>query len=504
MVRPFASSRLRRDMNSTRKLWALWCLLVFGLFNVYGPPLESYKTAADPANISTQELAHRLTPLQFLGVLQRADSDTARYYSYAEAMLGRSYSTFYVRKVEDWTADSAAADEARVFPNVVPTRPLLPWRDFSMEYPPGMAVFALAPALLTQDFKLYHLLFGLEMELLLTLSVFCAVKAVEQLAPGRGAQTLLIALGVTAALGFVAARRYDACVSASFGLTLLALAARRPGAAGASLALGIVAKGAPILIAPLGAMHYAATRRWREIFASLAGAGAVCLVAGLAYLALAGDHWRDSFAYHGARPLQIESTWSSLLILLSALQPSIVSGSVYTFGSDNIVSAYEPLLRPIAETAPYLATLAVFAWFWRAQRDCASEFERIVALAKGACAIVVAYSTLGKVFSPQYLVWLTPIAAVASLRSTRQTKVLLFAGLGLSQLEYPYFYTIFAAGLPPAFGLLALLRNGALIVWAGRLLLSPPEAQAPAAQAPDAQAPEAQALEAPAVETQPA
>ncbi len=461
-------------MNSTPKLWALWCLLVFGLFNVYGPALRSYRTAADPPDISVQDIAHRLTPLQFLGVLQRADSDTARYYSYADAMLGRSYSPYYVRTAQDWQK-AAPQDEAdgRAPANVVPARPLLPWRDFSMEYPPGMVIFALLPALVTQDFGAYHLLFGLEMELLLTLSVFCAVKAMEGLAPGQGAKTLALALGVTAAVGFIAARRYDACVSASFGLTFLALAAGRPAGAGASLALGVIAKGAPILVAPLGAIHYAATRRWPAFFASLGAAGAVCLLAGLAYLILAGDHWRDAFAYHGARPLQVESTWSALLILLSAFNPSIVSGSVYTFGSDNIVSAYEPLLRPFAETAPFLATLAVCVWFWRAQRDCASEFDRIVALAKGACAIIVAFSALGKVFSPQYLVWLTPAAAIASLKSTRETKVLLFAGLGLSQLEFPYFYTFLAGGLPPAFGLLALLRNGALIAWAARLLLAP-------------------------------
>ncbi len=472
-------------MNSTRKLWALWFVLVFGLFNVYGPSLKSYRTAADPAGISMQDIARRLTPLQFLGVLQRADSDTARYFSYANAMLGRSYSTYYVRKVEDWQKAPSGADEpdARAFPDAPAGRPILPWRDFSMEYPPGMAIFALLPALLTQNFGAYHLLFGLEMELLLTLSVFCAAKAMEGLAPGQGARTLGLALGATAALGFVAARRYDACVSAFFALAFLALAARRPAGAGASLAFGVAAKGAPILVAPLGAIHYAATRRWREFFVSLAGAGIVCLVAGLAYLALAGDHWRDAFAYHGARPLQIESTWSAVLILLSALDPSIVSGSVYTFGSDNIISAYEPLLRPFAEAAPLAAALAVCLWLWRAQRDCAGEFDRLVALAKGACAIIVAFSALGKVFSPQYLVWLTPVAAIASLKSTREAKALLFVGLGLSQLEYPYFYTFFAASLPPAFGLLALLRNGALIAWAARLLLAPPETT-PAAEAP--------------------
>jgi hypothetical protein len=245
----------------------------------------------------------------------------------------------------------------------------------------------------------------------------------------------------------------------------------------------VVCKGAPILAAPLGAIHYAAGRRWRELFASLAGAAALCVVAGVAYLALAGDHWRDAFIYHGGRPLQIESTYSALLIFLSGVKPALVEGSAYSFGSDNILSPWEAFLRPIAEIAPLAATFAVGVWLWRAQRGCASEFDRLVALAKGACAIVVAFGALGKVFSPQYLVWLIPIAAIASLNASRAAKTCLFVGLGLTQFEYPYFYTFFADGLPPAFGLLALLRNGALIAWATQLLLTPPET-APASEAP--------------------
>ena len=412
-------------MNSTRKLWAIWCLLVFGLFNFYGPSLSSYRTPDDPPEVPGRTLALRLDPLQLLGILVRNDGDTARYFSYANAMLGRPYSSFYVRRMEDWTVAVSPAEQPRAggFAIVTPERPLLPWRDFSMEYPPAMAIFALLPALLTRDFAAYHLLFCLEMELLLTLSVFCAVRAIDSLSPGQGARTLNFAIITTAALGFVAARRYDACVSASLGLTFLALATRRSACAGASLSLGVVAKGAPILFAPLGAIHFAAERRWRELFVSLGAAGAVCLAAGLGYLALAGDHWRDFFIYHGARPLQIESTYAAALILLSALDPSLVAGSVNSYGSDNIVSAYEPLLRPIAEAAPLLATLAICGWYWRARRECPREFDRLVELAKGVCAIVVAFSALGKVFSPQYLVWLTPVAAMASLQSSRPTKL---------------------------------------------------------------------------------
>jgi hypothetical protein len=471
--------RMPNPMKSTRVLWFLWCFLVFGAFNCYGPPLASYRQAGDPADISAQKIADRMTPLQMLGVLLRNDGDTGRYFSYANAMLGRPYARFYVRPLAGWTkAEPDPAQSAQAWPIVAPPGPLKPWRDFSMEYPPGMAILALLPALLTADFHLYHLLFCLEMELLLTFGVFCGVRAMERLAPGQGRATLLYALACTAALGVIAVRRYDACVSASLGMALLGLATRRPAVAGLSLAFGVISKGAPILMAPLGALYYAAQQRWRELTSSLAAAAGVCFAAAVAFLALAGDHWRDSFAYHGARPLQIESTYAALLVFLRDFAPGLVRGAANSYGSDNLVSAYEPMLRPIAEAAPPLATLAIFVWCWRALRAGTGDLDRLCAVAKAACAIIVAFAALGKVFSPQYLVWLTPVAAMASVQARPLARVVLLVALALSQIEYPFFYTFFAADLPPAFGLLVLWRNAALLLWAG-LLLAPRRAPVP-------------------------
>ncbi len=480
-------------MTTTRKLWIAWFFLVFGLFNIFGPRWESYRRPSDPPDVSLTTIMGRLDDWQCLGVLTSDSGDTERYFAYANAMLGRPYTAAYVRKAGDSQAMKAAAGTAPYFIHVTPARPLLPWRDFAVEYPPGMLIFALAPALLTHNFALYHLLFSIEMGLLLTLSVFVAVRAMERVAPGQGQRTLEFALATTLALGFIATRRYDACVSLSLGLTLFALAARRPAGAGAALAFGVIAKGAPILFAPLGVFYYATARRWRALLVSLAAAALLCLVACGGYLWLAGAHWGDAFAYHADRPLQVESTFSALLIFLQIFDPHLISHAVYTFGSLNIVSPYEPLLRPVAEAAPILAMAACAFWTWRAlSRQKVGDLDRLVILAKSACAIIIAFSVLGKVFSPQYLVWLTPVAAIASLRAAPKTTIWLFVGLGLSQLEYPYLYTFLASSLTPFFGLVVLLRNGALLIWATKLLLAAPErvadeaALASAAQAPAA------------------
>ena len=456
-------------------LWLLWLAMVFGLFNCYGPPVWSYQPKDRTEQMTKPEILDGMTLFQLLGVIVRNDSDTRRYSAYANAILGHPYNPYYVRPMKDWTHIEGVKTQYRQNDIAKPEHPLLPWRDFSVEYPPGMLIFTILPALFTSDVDLYYTLFNLEMELLLTLSVFAAVRATDRLAPGQGQRLLLYAVGATAACGFFAVRRYDACVSAAIGLTFWSIAARRSSWGGAALALGVIIKGAPILFAPLGALDYITARRWPELLRAAAAASAVCLLTGAAYLLLAGEHWSDAFAYHRTRPLEIESTYAALLIFLRAFIPDLVSGSVNTFGSSNIVSPAEPYLRPIASIAPIIAFLAIYIWAWRALRATRDDYQRLIVLAKTVCAIVVAYCALGKVFSPQYVVWLIPAAPLASLGATATARKMMFAALVLSQIEFPFAYTFLSGELHPEFGLLVLARNGALIAWIVMLLKSQTE-----------------------------
>src|SRR5262249_31637812 len=67
------------------------------------------------------------------------DGDLSRYLAYANATLGRPYQTFYVRPLEGWTGPQPETtgvdpDDPRQAPPHVPERPLVPYRDFSIEY----------------------------------------------------------------------------------------------------------------------------------------------------------------------------------------------------------------------------------------------------------------------------------------------------------------------------------------------------------------------------------
>ena len=55
-------------------------------------------------------------------------------------------------------------------------------------------------------------------------------------------------------------------------------------------------------------------------------------------------------------------------------------------------------------------------------------------------AALLAFVTLGKVFSPQYVIWLAPFAALAWVWRLRAVAVLTVAAIALTQVEFPSRY----------------------------------------------------------------
>ena len=144
----------------------------------------------------------------------------------------------------------------------------------------------------------------------------------------------------------------------------------------------------------------------------------------------------------------------------------------HTFGSANVIAAWEAPLRYLASILPSLAVIAVCLWTRRRLRAATLESEAGLLLVRALCATLVALITLGKVFSPQYVTWLLPLAVAVSLADDgRETRWLMLAAFALTQLVYPLCYRLgLAYSLHPLFGVAVLARNGVLIAWAWRLL----------------------------------
>jgi hypothetical protein len=428
------------------------------------------------------------TPAFALAALRGAgtdDGDLARYLAYANATLGRPYQAFYVRPLEGWTgpqpeATDADPDDPRQTPPLRPDRPLVPYRDFSVEYPPGFLLLAVPPALLGLDLDGYRLVFSLWMALLLTLALLAAVRIGRALRPGEDPSTVAVATLLALALGTVAVRRFDAVVSLSLCLFLDGCLRRRPALAGLALGAGLVTKIVPVLIVPVALLYWIALRRRRELWVTAAVAAAVTLAVGIPFLAVAGDHLLDLVRYHVRRPLEVESTGAALLTIGRFFDPAS-AWKVASHGFENVVGPADRYLLPLASIAPLVATSAIVARSAVLTRSALRRVdgERLAGevLVRAACATLAASTTLGKVFSAQYLTWLLPAGALVSLLDGGRRRValwLLGGAMLLTQLNQHVFYGMLGSGPDPLMGLLFLLRNGLLFTWAVWILVPGP------------------------------
>src|SRR5207244_10972512 len=189
----------------------------------------------------------------------------------------------------------------------------------------------------------------------------------------------------------------------------------------------------PAVLAPLRLVYGWGRRGTREAVGS-AGAGAAVVVACFVpFLAVAPDGVWGSVVRQTTRPLQIESLGAAALIVahhVGGLGLTMRTG----FGSQNLVGALPHDVGRALTVLQVLAILGIWLWFWRG--DMASRERVVVASAASVCAFVA----LGKVLSPQFLIWLVPLVPLVRGRRGLVASGLLAAALVLTQLWFPNRY----------------------------------------------------------------
>jgi hypothetical protein len=436
---------------------------------------------------------YRLTPgwaLRAVRGFLTNDDDMYHFFAYAQATFGRPYKSFFIRSRDGWQAFFARGQQEDPDgpPVVIPPRPLRPYRDFLIEYPPGALLAILSPGLLATTADGYELAFKLGMALCLWLLLAQLERLARLLGDGDAAVARLPRAFAAAvlALGIVCTHRFDGLVAVCLVGAALAATRARPAAAGFLLGVGVLIKGVPLLIVPPVAAYLYAQYGRRSAARLLAVAGATALGLFAAAWLWCGGGILDGLSYQRDRPLQVESTPSALLALVAWLRPGLVS-VVYSFGSSNldgrpvtVLGALVPLLSAAATGA---AVLLVVARLWRLRgRTGADDRTRLMALVEGSVLVLAVQLTSGKVFCPQYLMWLLPFGLVAAFGAGRSVRWR-WTGLALvaaTQLIYPFAYAA-VKSLAPWASALVLARNLGLLTWAALLWLGdhPEAATAP-------------------------
>lgn len=301
-----------------------------------------------------------------------------------------------------------------------------PYRDFSVEYPPGSLGLANLPYWIThQHFRVAFIIQSVVLDAL-------GLVAMWRLAKRRGSWWGVVAwLLLLPLLGPVAYARLDLAVAACLAWAFERVEARRWTAGGAWLGLGIAIKLTPGLLLPGVAL--AAPKRWRPVAAAVA-------VVALAVLPFLGDLralYDDVIGYHLHRGVHAESLWGSAALLARVLTGSAVE-VVPAFGAYDIVSSFEDGLRILSNIAAVGVLLdVVLAATTRVRRGDGAHL--VLALGGGLMLL----TAVGRVFSPQYLVWLVaPMAAGLAIapRALRWSAALLAVSIALAHLVFPVLF----------------------------------------------------------------
>lgn len=307
----------------------------------------------------------------------------------------------------------------------------IPYRDFSLEYPPGALPVLLAAGPADHGyynrFRILMLALGASAIVLLVVALFLAGAGTAELAAGA---LVPATLPLTLNPGLVF-ERFDFWPAALVLLALVALLRGQRALGLAALGVGAAAKLYPLALVPLALLAQRGRAHLRRDLTVVAAA-AFALVLPFTLVAPRG------VAHVGRllvlRPLQVESLGSSILLTahrLGMYRPT----TYYSFGNSWDLAG--PAAKAVAVVGSLVEAAALVAvWFFFA-RGPRGPRELLLAFA----AVVVGFVAFGKVFSPQYMVWVAAAVplALGRLRPFVLSATIAAALLTLYVYDWGYF-----------------------------------------------------------------
>jgi Glycosyltransferase family 87 len=311
----------------------------------------------------------------------------------------------------------------------------VPYRDFRPEYPPLALVAFAVPSFLTKTEIGYARAFAVEMVVVGLVLIALAAVALRVLRrSGHDVSVLgLMLLGAAPLLlGSLLLSRFDLVPAALVLAVVVAVLQRRPVLASVVAGLAVATKIYPVVLVPI-LVAFEWRRSGRRAAARVAAlTGATVALVYLPFILLAPDGVAWSVWRQLSRPLQIESLGAALLLAGSKLTDASLT-VVSSYGSQN-VDGWPAGIAAVATSLAQLTLLAAVWWLAARARD---EGNRDEAFVLAAGAAVVAFVALGKVLSPQFLIWLLPLVALVSGRRGLASMVLVASACVLTRGWFP-------------------------------------------------------------------
>jgi hypothetical protein len=341
----------------------------------------------------------------------------------------------------------------------------LPYRDFSVAYPPGALPTFVLPAFgheadsdgYRDAFETLMVACGAALLLELTLALTALGASVA-----RFVGVLSLAAVSPLLLGSVMLTRFDLWPAALAAAALAALLSDRLRLGHGLLGAGIMVKLWPGVLVPLAVADAWRTRGRREALICLAAVAAVVAAVVLPFVVLAPHGVWRTLEQQATRPLQVESLGASLIVASHHLFGTGVT-MISSDGSQNVGGTAADVVGAVQGVLQVAVLLAIWIAFARRER---SREE----LVQFSAAAVVAFIALGKVLSPQFMIWLIPFAPLVRKWSAA---VLFVAALVLTQAWFPQHYWQYALAFSSTQSWLVLARDLVLLGLLAVLLMPP-------------------------------
>jgi Glycosyltransferase family 87 len=304
----------------------------------------------------------------------------------------------------------------------------LPYRDVFLEYPPLAAPAIALPGVAGTGEEVFRAAFaGWTLLLAAAVVLLCGALAVRT--GGDARRAMLAAALMPLLCGALVRTHFDLAPVALLLGALLLVVSGRPRSGMAVLGLAAMTKGFPLVAAPAGLAWLATRVDRRTLLQSAAALLAALALPAAAALAISPNGALDAVTYHLERPVQIESLPASGVPLVDELGAG-EADSVKSHRSDG-------LEHPAADALTLICLMVMLASVALVTARARGNSRQLVL---ASLAAVAAFAALGKVLSPQYLLWLVPLGALAFAWRLRALAAAIAAAAVLTQVEFPARY----------------------------------------------------------------
>ncbi len=348
----------------------------------------------------------------------------------------------------------------------------MPYRDFPLEYPPLVMIFLVVPRLFAPHLPTYIITFRIEM-LAIDIAAMYLISILARKLKLSHVGALHLYTAFLLANGPLTDERYDLVPAFMMLLALYTFYRGQHKTAWAILAVATMTKLYPAVIAPVFLISNLVNRRYQRVVAGSATFALAAALTAIPFFLMSPSGFISMFAFHAKRGIQFESTYSALLMLAHRFN-LVPAKYELTYGSWNMAGAAADTLAKLSSPLLLLA-LALIYWsfYLKSKRNSmpavAASPEQFGLIINYSVAAVIAFMIAGKVFSPQYILWLYPlIPLVTGQQKYFAWGVYLASGL-MTLYIWPVHYTDFF-GYELRIILILLGRNILFMVMAAVLL----------------------------------